>query len=109
MLNISRQAYFFTIVVLITSLINLIVCSYLFGLGGLFAYTLIFIIFIPFLLVSIYNLDCLSTGHCEIWSWVLSILSVVYMLYLTISMIFLASIKDDDEEIKKKVKLERYA
>lgn len=102
MLNISRQAYFFIIIALLTSVVNLIVCSVMFGLAGFFAYTLIFIILVPFLLVSVYNLDCLSTGHCELWSWVCSILAVVYMLYLTISMIFFASLKDEDVEKEKK-------
>lgn len=102
MLHISRQAYFFTIVALLTSIINLIVCSVMFGLAGFFAYTLVFIIMIPFLLVSIYNLDCLSTGHCEIWSWVCSILAIVYMLYLTISMIFFASLTEEEKEKKDK-------
>lgn len=99
-MNISRQAYFFTIVALITSIVNIITSGFIFGMNGIFAYTIIFVIFIPFLLLMIYNLDCLSTGHCEIWGWVNSILAMIYMIYMTILMIYIAATKTKEDDKK---------
>lgn len=101
MLNISRQAYFFTMIALITSVINIITAGFLFGVNGIFAYVILFVILIPFLLLMIYNLDCLSTGSCEIWSWVLSILAIVYMVYMTMLMIYAAAVRPDEDKKKK--------
>ena len=87
MLNISRQAYVFTIILIISSIINLVVSGAVFGVTGFLGYILIFIIGIPFTLLSIYNLDCLTVGGCEIWSWIVSILSCISLFMVTISMI----------------------
>ena len=100
MLNISRQAYIFTIIALVTSLINIITGGFMFGMSGVFAYIILFVILIPFLLLMIYNLDCLSTGHCEIWSWVLSVLAIVYMVYMSILMIYVAAVRPDEKDKK---------
>jgi hypothetical protein len=100
MLNISRQAYIFTIIALVTSLINIITGGFMFGMNGVFAYIILFVILIPFLLLMIYNLDCLSTGHCEIWSWVLSVLAIVYMIYMSILMIYVAAVRPDEKDKK---------
>lgn len=89
MLNISRQAYVFTIILIISSIINLVVSGAVFGVTGFLGYILIFIIGIPFTLLSIYNLDCLTVGGCEIWSWIVSILSCISLFMVTISMIMI--------------------
>jgi hypothetical protein len=84
MLNVSRQAYLYTIVLLLTAFINMILAAYIFGAVGLFGFIITFLISIPFLLLSVYNIDCLTTGGCNIWSWVVSILSVLSLLLTTI-------------------------
>jgi hypothetical protein len=88
-------------IALITSVINIITAGFLFGVNGIFAYVILFVILIPFLLLMIYNLDCLSTGSCEIWSWVLSILAIVYMVYMTMLMIYAAAVRPDEDKKKK--------
>ena len=90
MFNISRQAYMYTIVLLITSFVNMITFSYLYGFYGIFSYIITFLIFIPFMLLSIYNIDCLTTGGCNVWSWVVSIMSTLGLVITTIGMVVLS-------------------
>ena len=87
MFNISRQAYLYTIVLIVTSIINMIAFSYLYGFFGIFSYIITFLIFTPFLLLSIYNIDCLTTGGCNVWSWVVSIMSTLGLIITTIGMV----------------------
>jgi hypothetical protein len=47
--------------------------------------------------LSIYNIDCLSTGNCDIWAWVFSILSVIYMIFTTFIMILVSTTKKEVE------------
>lgn len=106
MLNVSKQAYFFTIVALVTAIINMITSGIVFGWQGVLAFIILFIICIPILLLMIYNIDCLSTGSCENWAWILSILAMVYMVYMTIIEIYIVSLKEvkevkDDTDKKK--------
>jgi hypothetical protein len=90
MFNISRQAYLYTIILLLTSFVNMIIFSYLYGFYGFFSYIISFLIFTPFLLLSIYNIDCLTTGGCNVWSWVVSIMSTLGLVITTIGMIVLS-------------------
>lgn len=89
MLDISKQAYIYTIILFVTALINLVVTGFVFGISGFLIYILIFIIGIPILLFSIYNIDCLTTGGCEAWSWFVSIISCISLSMTTILMVFL--------------------
>jgi len=94
MLDVSRQAYVYTVILIITSLINLVVSGSLFGLTGFLGYIIIFIIAVPFMLLSIYNIDCLTSGGCEIWSWIWSIISCISLLGTTILMVFAGIMKE---------------
>lgn len=93
MLNVSTQAYFYTIIFLITSVINIICSGVLFGAIGFFMYLFLFVIMIPFILLNIYNIDCLTSGNCQIWSWINSVLASLGLFSLTILIILAATIK----------------
>ena len=90
MFNISRQAYLYTIMLLITSFVNMITVGYLYGFFGIISYIITFLIFTPLLLLSIYNIDCLTTGGCNVWSWIVSIMSTLGLVITTIGMIVLS-------------------
>jgi hypothetical protein len=94
MFDISRQAYIYGIVSIITSIINLILFSVLSGVNGFIFYLVFFIIGIPFLFLYIYGIHCLTTGGCNIFSWVVSILAIIYMIVTTIIIIAYTSLKD---------------
>lgn len=104
MLNITTQAYVYTIVLIITIVIDLILSTVMFGVSGFFWFLMITILAIPFTILSIYNIDCLSTGSCEIWAWAVSILSCIYLVITTLLMILAATTteKNDDDNNKQK-------
>ena len=97
MFNISRQAYIYGIGSIITSIINLILFSVLSGVNGFVFYLVFFIIGIPFLFLYIYGIDCLTTGGCHTFSWIVSILAIIYMIVTTIIIIVYTSLKDKSE------------
>lgn len=105
MFNISSQAYFYTIIYIITSIINMICSGVLFGAVGFFIYFFTFIIAIPFILLNIYNIDCLTSGNCQIWSWINSVLASLGLISFTMLIIFSATVKQtvtiEDSENKK--------
>ncbi len=80
MFNILRLSYLYGLIAIITSIINLILFGVIFGSS--------------LALLYIYGIDCLTTGGCEILSWVLSILSIIYMIATTIIIIAAVSLKD---------------
>ena len=83
MLNISKQAYVYTIILLLTSLINLLLAGLIYGASGIFIYIFLFIFATPFMILFIYNIDCLTTGGCEVWSWIVSILCSISLIVTT--------------------------
>lgn len=93
-MDISRQAYVYTIILIITSIINLLISGVIFGITGFLGYILIFIFAVPFAILSIYNIDCLTTGGCEIWSWIWSIISSISLLGTTVLMIVAGLLKE---------------
>lgn len=90
MFNISTQANFYTIVLVITSVINMILTGIIYGPIGIGVYILLFVLLFPFLLLGIYDIDCLTTGGCNIWSWIVTILSTLSMIVVTILMVVAA-------------------
>jgi hypothetical protein len=102
MLNITTQAYVYTITLLITAVIDTIVFTVLYGLTGFFTAVILLLLTLPIVILSIYNIDCLSTGSCDMWAWVLSILSCIYLLVTTLLMIAAATIKEKDDDKEKK-------
>jgi hypothetical protein len=90
--GLTRQTTTFIIVAALTSFINLLVTTFMFGVSGFFAYIIIFLFMLPFILLNSYSINCLSVGKCERWAWISSVLSMFYMIYLTILMILVATV-----------------
>lgn len=101
MLNITTQAYVYTIALIISIVIDLIISTLLFGVSGFIWFLVFTIITIPFTILSIYNIDCLSTGSCEIWAWVVSVLSCIYLFITTLLMVASASLVRTAEDAEK--------
>jgi len=84
MLNISRQAYVYTVIFGITTIINLILSIFIGGAFGPLFYIIFSLLSFPFVLLAIYNIDCLTTGGCNIWSWIYTVLTSLSMIMLTL-------------------------
>ena len=90
MFNYSTQATTYLILVIITSIINLICYYSLLGMWGFVGYLLYVIIVIPLIILWMYNIDCLTTGDCQIWSWVITALTLVSVLSSTVILVAVA-------------------
>ena len=91
--KLTTQSITFIGLAALALFINLLVTSFMFGVYGFFAYIVILIILAPFIVLNIYNINCLSVGKCERWAWINSILSILYMFYITFILIMIASAK----------------
>lgn len=90
MFNYSTQALTYLILVIITSIINLICYYLLLGMWGFVGYLLYVIITIPLIILWMYNIDCLTSGDCQIWSWVITALTLVSVISTTVILIAIA-------------------
>jgi len=91
MLDISRQAKTYLWIWIITSVINAIVSIFgVFGVYSFLSYLLFMVLSTPFILLYIYNIDCLTYGNCNAWSWFITIMSSLSLIFLTIMMILVA-------------------
>lgn len=90
MFSYSTQAITYLILIVITSLINLICYSLLLGSWGFVAYLLYVLITVPFVILWMYNIDCLTSGDCQIWSWVITSLTLISVLTTTILLVAIA-------------------
>lgn len=86
-MDISTQTYVYIVIFVITSVINLITTSIISGGYGFLLYLLIFAITLPFVLLFMYMLNCLTTGNCNILSWIILVLTSISMIITTIAMI----------------------
>jgi hypothetical protein len=92
MFNLSTQATIYLVVLVLTSIINIICISIAAGPLGFLAYTLYAIFAIPFFILYVYNIDCLTSGDCQIWSWVVAILSSISLLVTAVVIIYLTAV-----------------
>ena len=90
MFDFSTQATTYLILIVITSIINLICYSLLFGIWGFVGYLLYTLITVPLVILWMYNIDCLTTGDCQIWSWVITSLTLISVLTTTILLVAFA-------------------
>ena len=81
MLDISTQAYVYTISLVISTLLNFIIIAAIYGISGILYYLMFTLISFPFVLLMIYNIDCLTTGGCNIWSWIVTVFSCLSLLF----------------------------
>lgn len=90
MFNYSTQATTYLILVIITSIINLICYYMLLGMWGFVGYLLYVIIVIPIIILWMYNIDCLTTGDCQVWSWVITALTLISVISSTVILVAVA-------------------
>jgi Trp operon repressor len=90
MFNYSTQATTYLILVIITSIINLICYYLLLGMWGFVGYLLYVIITVPIIILWMYNIDCLTSGDCQIWSWVITALTLVSVISTTVILVAIA-------------------
>jgi len=56
--------------------------------------------------LAVYDIQCLESGGCTVWSWIRTVLIVLIMVLSTLSVIMLGS-KDNENKTKKKRGLNR--
>lgn len=75
----STQGWIYIIISIIATLIAFALNIYTQGFGFyLFAY----LFYLLIILLTAYNITCLTTGECYVWSWVVTILSTLPMLFI---------------------------
>jgi hypothetical protein len=89
MFNLSTQASAYFILICLTTLINLICFFIMIGMWGFVYYLIYCIITLPLVLLWMYNIDCLTTGNCQIWSWVITVLTLISVLTTTVMVVAL--------------------
>lgn len=89
MFNLSTQANLYLIVIIITTIINWICATVILKWQGFFIYALFALILTPFFILYVYNVDCLTTGDCQIWSWVVAIYSAFNLIVFTVFTVFI--------------------
>jgi hypothetical protein len=89
MFNLSSQANLYLIVIIITTLINWICATVIFSWQGFLYYALIALILTPIFILYVYNVDCLTTGDCQIWSWIVAIFSAIGFISLTLFIVII--------------------
>ena len=92
MFNLSIQATIYLGILILTGIVNMICISIAAGPLGFLAYTLYVLFGIPFFILYVYNIDCLTTGDCQIWSWVVAIFSSISLLVTAILAIYLTAV-----------------
>lgn len=86
-INVSIQATTYLVLIIMSSFINLICYYILLGMWGFVAYLLYTLITIPLVILWMYNIDCLTTGNCQIWSWVITWITLISVLTTTILLV----------------------
>jgi hypothetical protein len=87
MFNFSTQASTYLILVIITSIINLICYFMIAGVLGFLGYLVYVLFTVPLIILWMYNIDCLTTGDCIVWSWVITTLTLISILTSTIFLV----------------------
>ncbi len=87
MFNLSTQASAYFILICLTTLINLICFFIMIGMWGFVSYLIYSLVTIPLVLLWMYNIDCLTTGNCQIWSWVITVLTLISVITTTVLLV----------------------
>lgn len=93
-MQLTTQSTTYLVFFVISTIINLICSFFIFDLSGLLFYGLFLIISIPFIILYLYNINCLTYGNCNTWSWIFTILNVLTLIGTCIAMIIFVVSKD---------------
>ena len=44
---------------------------------------------IPYVLINIYDIDCVFSGYCDVWGWIKGILFIIYLVFTILLTILL--------------------
>lgn len=77
----SNQGWVYIVISLIATIVAITINIYLMG-PGLYLFGYVFYILI--ILLTAYNITCLTKGECYIWSWIVAILSTLPMILIII-------------------------
>ena len=94
MFNLSYQANIMLILMLINMVVSIIMSFATMGVWGLLYMFLYLFIGGPFIALCVYGIDCLTSGGCNILSWVVTVfygISMIMMLIWTIILSIIAS------------------
>lgn len=81
----STQGWVYIVISIISTIIALILNIYMEGIG---LYMLAYLLYILVILITAYNITCLTSGECHIWSWIVTILSTLPMILIIILVIY---------------------
>jgi hypothetical protein len=57
------------------------------GVLGFLGYLVYVLFTVPLIILWMYNIDCLTTGDCQVWSWVITALTLISILTSTIFLV----------------------
>ena len=81
----STQGWVYIVISIISTIIALILNIYMEGIG---LYILAYLLYILVILITAYNITCLTSGECHMWSWIVTILSTLPMILIIIHVIY---------------------
>lgn len=64
----------------------------------------LFLMILPFMILQIYSLNCMVTGECYVWSWIIAYISIAFtVLYVIGFIIMIRKLKQSgpEQEAKK--------
>lgn len=84
----SVQGWTYMIITIISYIISLIIIGINLGLLPTFLLLILFIIMSLFNMIYAYTISCLTKGDCYIWSWIITILSLIpTIMYIAVVII----------------------
>jgi hypothetical protein len=81
----STQGWIYIAVSIIFTIISLALNVYLEGPG---LYLIAYFIYLFVIFLTAYNITCLTKGECYMWSWIVTILSLIPMILLIAFLIY---------------------
>ena len=75
----STQGWVYILISIISTMIAFVLNIYIQGFGF---YLIGYMIYLLIIILTAYNITCLTTGECYLWSWVVTILSTLPMLFI---------------------------
>lgn len=81
----STQGWVYIVISVIATITALILNIYLEGVG---LYMFGYLLYLLLILITAYNITCLTTGECHLWSWIVTVLSTLPMILIIILVIY---------------------
>jgi hypothetical protein len=82
----STQGWIYIVVSIILTIISLALNVYLEGPG---LYLIAYLIYLFVIFLTAYNITCLTKGECYMWSWIVTVLSLIPMILMIILIIYI--------------------